>query len=355
MAVQVECENCGAHLEFDAKEQAMKCAYCDSVKLVEVKDYKVPEEKDFFTAPTNTGWAIKVVTSKCDGCGATITGVEHSGECAYCGSPYVKEIPPNPNIIRPENLIPFQIDKKHAKSLYNTWLGQGWFRPGDLAKLGRLRELHGMYVPFWTYDCHVHSNWTADSGYYYYETESYTTWENGKSVRKTREVRKTRWVPSSGRRNDAYDDLLIVASKGLDYKLVKKIYPFNLGALVPYKPEFLTGWKAEDYDVDVRQGWGFAKQKVEDEQYSRCSHDVPGDTHRFLSVNNFFSKITYKHILLPIWVASYHYKKKLYHFLVNGQTGELQGYKPWSWLKIGAVAAAVSGIVAGLVYYFFYL
>ena len=350
MTVQLECKNCGAKIKYDARHQALKCEYCDSVELVQVEARPPPEEKDFFKAPVNTGWDANVTSSKCESCGATITSLARSGECAFCSSPYIKEHPPNPNIIRPENMVPFRIDKNHATELFRHWLGKGFFRPGNLKRLGRLEQLKGVYVPFWTYDCETHSTWTADSGYHYYETEYYTTYENGRSVRRSRQVRKTRWVPSAGQRRDLFDDILIVASRGLDYHLVLKIYPFQLGALVPYRPEYLSGWLAEDYNIDVREGWGIAKAQAQSTVRGRCAADVPGDTHRFLRVNTSFYKITYKHILLPIWVASYYYKNKLYHFLVNGQTGEVQGYAPLSWLKIGIVAGVIAGIVAGIAY-----
>jgi hypothetical protein len=329
----------------------MKCDFCGSEKLIERTESKYPQEHDFFSAPAHTGWASELSSIKCDSCGATSTSKERAGVCAFCSSPYIKVIPLNKNIIRPENLIPFQIDKNRATQIFRTWLGKGFFRPSNLKKLGSLKLLNGMYIPFWTYDCVANSRWTAQSGYYYYETESYTTFENGRSVRRTRQVRKVRWVPSSGHRNDFYNDKLIVASRGLDYHLVFKIYPFNLGSLVPYKPEFLSGWQAEDYSVSLQEGWGIAKNQVTSEQRSRCARDVPGDTHRFLHVNTSFSDIKYKHILLPIWVASYTYKEKQYHFLINGQTGELEGYAPTSWLKVAGVVAAIAGIVAAVAYF----
>jgi hypothetical protein len=352
VAKQFECESCGAYLEFDPKTHSLKCDFCGSTKVIEV-EHKAVEEHDFFSAPTNVGWDTKLTTIQCDSCGATTTtGIQVAGECSFCGSAYVKEIPQHPDIIRPETLVPFRVDKNGALQRYHTWIGKGFFRPSNLKKLKKLEMLKGVYVPFWTYDTSTYSNWTAQSGYYYYETETYSTYENGKRVTKTRQVRKTRWVPSSGARNDFYNDELIVASKGLDYHLVFKIYPFHLNQLVPYKPEFLSGWLAEEYALDVRQGWEIAKDNVMAQERGRCASEVPGDTYRFLRVNTSFSNITYKHVLLPIWVASYHYKDKTYHFLVNGQTGEVQGYAPISWLKVGAVAGIIIGIVAGILYFF---
>jgi hypothetical protein len=339
---------------FDPSIQGLKCEFCGSDKAIR-SDKTLAVEKDLFKAPRDKGWEVPVKTSKCDGCGATISSPgQITGECPFCGSKYVKEISEHQNIIRPENMVPFRIPKDKAEGLFDEWIGKGWFRPNDLKNLKKLENIKGIYLPFWTYDCSTFSTWTAMSGYYYYETETYRTRENGRWVTRTRQVRKTRWEPSSGSRNGSYDDVLIIASRGLDKKLVEKIYPYRLGELVPYKPDYLSGWPAEEYSVGVEEGWSEARSKVMKEEESKCSRDVPGDTHRALNVNTTFSNMTYKHILLPIWTASYHYKEKLYHFLINGQTGEVQGYKPWSWIKIGiAIAAGVAlALLIGAAIYF---
>ena len=352
MHKQFECKNCGAYLEFDPKTQTLKCDFCGSSEVIEI-EHKAILEHDFFAAPTSLGWDTQVYTIQCNSCGATISGKKKvAGDCAFCGSPYVKAQPQQENIIRPETLVTFRIDENTAKNTFHDWIGKGFFRPSALKKMGKLEHLKGVYVPFWTYDTSTYSTWTADSGYYYYENERYTTYENGKSVTKTRRVRKTRWVPSSGNRNDFYNDVLIVASKGLDYHLVFKIYPFNLTQLIPYKSDYISGWLAEEYAIDVRGGWTIAQENVQADERRKCASEVPGDTHRFLRVNTTFNNITYKHVLLPIWVASYDYKKKTYHFLINGQTGELQGYAPISWFKVAIVAGAIIGAVAGILYFF---
>ncbi|UCF07821.1 MAG: zinc ribbon domain-containing protein [Thermoplasmata archaeon] len=352
MVEQFECESCGAYLEFDPKVAGLRCEFCGSTKVIFI-EHKAVEEHDFFAAPAATGWAAPMAMVKCDSCGATFSaGKGTAGDCPFCNSPYVKPQPEHPHVIRPETLVPFKLDKNAATQQFYTWIGKGFFRPSALKKISRPKMLKGVYVPFWTYDCGTHSEWTAQSGYYYYETETYSTYENGRRVTRTRQVRKTRWVPSSGARDGFYNDEVIVASRGLDYHLVFKIYPFHLQELVPYNPRFLSGWLAEEYSIDVRQGWEIAKNNVKAEERDRCAHDVPGDTHRFLRVSTWFNNITYKHVLLPIWVASYHWKDKTYHFLINGQTGEVQGYAPISWVKVGMVAAAVIGVAAGLVYFF---
>jgi hypothetical protein len=351
---QFECNSCGAHLEFDPKTQNMKCQFCQSEKVVPVEAQPIVEH-DFYSAPKATGWDKPVVSFQCDSCGATITAdVKVAGKCTYCNSPYVKEKPPRADLIRPETLVPFRIDKNNVTKLFTSWLGKGWFTPSNLSKLSRLDLIKGVYTPFWTYDTQAHSTWTAESGYYYYETETYSTVVNGKRVTQTRQVRKVRWVPSHGQRQGFYNDVLVPASKGMNQELIYKIYPFELNALVPYKPEFLSGFLAEEYAVDLQQGWGTAQGIVNTSEREKCAKEVPGDTHRFLRVQTNYSGITYKHILLPVWIAAYEYKAKTYHFLVNGQTGEVQGFKPISWAKVAVFVGGVAAAVAGLALYFYY-
>jgi DNA-directed RNA polymerase subunit RPC12/RpoP len=349
---QFECSGCGAHLEFDPKTQNMKCEFCQSEKIVPI-EHKVIVEHDFYTAPKNLGWDRPSVSMSCKSCGATIsseTGV--AGKCTYCGSPYVTQSAPRADLIRPETLIPFRVDKNKANDLFKHWLGTGWFTPSNLTELSRLHLIKGVYTPFWTYDTNAHSSWTAESGYYYYVTETYTVTVNGRRETRTRQVQKVRWVPSAGQRQGFYNDVLVPASKGMNQELILKIYPFDLNQLVPYKPEFLSGFMAEEYGVDLHQGWVTAQNTVASTERDKCGREVPGDTHRFLRVQTSFNNITYKHILLPVWIAAYEYKAKTYHFLINGQTGEVQGFKPISWAKVALFVAGVAAAVAALAYFF---
>ncbi|MCK5310114.1 MAG: hypothetical protein KAJ64_05655 [Thermoplasmata archaeon] len=351
---QFECNSCGAHLEFDPNSQLMKCEFCNSEEVIKV-EHKAIVEHDFNSAPFATGWDKPVMSFQCDSCGATISSdTKVAGKCTYCNSPYVKERAPRADLIRPETLVPFKINKEKAKHLFHDWIGKGWFAPSNLSQLSKLDLIKGVYTPFWTYDTNAYSNWNAESGYYYYVTETYTVTVNGKRQTKTRQVRKVRWVPAHGSRSGFYNDVLVHASKGMNEELILKIYPFHLQQLVPYKSEFLSGFLAEEYGIDLQQGWISAQNTVNASERQKCGSEVPGDTYRFLRVSTTFSKIKYKHILLPVWIAAYQYKQKTYHFLVNGQTGEVQGFKPISWAKVGLVIAAVAAGIVALAYFFYF-
>jgi ribosomal protein S27E len=357
-AKRFKCEACGGEQLFDATIGKLKCKYCSAVRDVPAGDGAVIE-RDFFEglakAPRGLGVSQGgTKTSKCAECGAKVvfTDGTTATKCTFCGSAQVAEQSEDETHLRPESLLPFGIDKKKANEAFAHWLGGLWFRPNDLKKMAKVQDVAGVYVPFWTFDANVDSSWTAEAGYYYYVDEEYTTTENGQEVTKTRSVRHTRWESAWGRRSDAFDDVLVCASQGLPRELADQLKTFNTQQLVPYSPGFLAGWRAEEYAIDLQGGYGFAQQKMDAEQEKRCASDVPGDTHRSLSVDNTYSAVTFKHVLLPLWIAAYRYHNDVYRFLVNGQTGEVVGKAPWSWLKITLFVLSLVAI-AVLLYYFF--
>jgi DNA-directed RNA polymerase subunit RPC12/RpoP len=354
------CDNCGAKLAYDASIQAMKCPYCGAQQAVPQRGAaspahppggrEIPIEEGLRLAARGFGTPVTQVS--CRECGATVnvTPGEQTARCAFCGSQQVLAQEAPGTAIRPESLVPFKVDKAGANRRFEEWLGGLWFRPNDLKRMAKLQEMGGVYIPFWTFDAWARSDWTAEAGYHYYETE-WTTDANGNQV--TRQVQRTRWVPAAGQRQDFFDDTLVCASRGLPPELVAKLDTFDTKQLTSYRPEFLAGWRAESYAVDLMPAWGSAQQRMTEVQRSRCSSDVPGDTQRNLTVHNQFSRVTFKHVLLPIWIAAYRYGDRPYQFLVNGQTGEVVGKAPWSTAKIvlAILAAVLLVTVVSVLYY----
>lgn len=343
-----KCSGCGGTLQYAPGTTNMKCPYCGTEQSIGQSSAAV-REHDFseleLAASTKTeGFGIPSRHFKCDRCGA-ITSLPESvtaTKCNFCDSPIVIESPPVKGMVTPESLVPFVIDKNSAVSKYSQWLQELWFRPSDLKRKAALSDIHGLYVPHFTFDANASSQWSGQAGYYYYETESYTTTINGKSVRQTRKVQKIRWETHSGTHDEFYDDVLVCASKGLHTNIMQKIYPYNLNALAPYKPEYLSGFLAEAYTINPRDAWQTGMDEMKRREVEACKHLLGGDVQRDLNVNTKLSNAKWKHLLLPVYVASYAYGKRIYRFMVNGQTGEVQGEAPWSWMKIAAVAAGIA-------------
>lgn len=346
------CTSCNSQLAFDATSGMLRCAHCGHQQAVPASGGRVVE-RDLFEglSARARGLGAQVRTSRCGECGASVSfgGGKVATRCAFCGSPQVLEQHENQNALRPESLLPFSIDKKTANAHFARWLKKLWFRPRDLSRIARVHEVNGVYVPFWTYDADVHSHWRADRGRYYYVDEEYTIQEQGQMVRRTRQRRETSWQPAWGQRRDRYDDLLICASRGLPSGLAEHLKTFDTRRLVVYSPGYLAGWSAEEYAVDLGEGWQIAERHIEGVQRGRCASDVGGDTHRSLSVDTTCSRVMWKHVLLPVWIAAYRYRDKVYRFLVNGQTGEVVGKAPWSVGKILLFILFLAAIVTAIV------
>ena len=346
------CGACGADLEFAVGAEALRCSYCGHSETIPRSSEEITEQPfdEATVGRAATGWGADLKDIGCGMCGASFHVEPHvtSVSCPFCGSAQVEEHDTADDRLRPGSVIPFRIEKKEVSDRFKRWIRGLWFRPSALRHLALSDGVRGVYVPHWTFDALTYSFWTAEAGYHYYVTESYTAVENGETVTKTRQVRQTRWERVSGTHSALFDDVLVPASKGVDRALAKKL-DFDTKALVPYQPHFLVGFGAEDYQVDVQEAWPEARSDMEGAIRAACARKVPGDTHRNLHVTTSFHNRTFKLCLLPLWVASYRYAGKSYRYLCNGQTGTVKGEAPWSWVKITAAALTLTAVIVALV------
>ncbi|MFW0875166.1 hypothetical protein ACN3XC_19005, partial [Rhodococcoides corynebacterioides] len=141
-----------------------------------------------------------------------------------------------------------------------TWIGKGFWAPGDLKQFAKADALHGMYLPFWTYDAQTDSEWSGYGGRYYYVTETYT---DSQGKEQTRQVQQTEWIYRSGRYQHFFDDILIGGSKELPQDEYETVFPFNLQELVNFDAQYLAGWQADVYDVAVNDGYSSAEKMMD--------------------------------------------------------------------------------------------
>lgn len=337
------CEGCGADLRWDPGVTALQCEYCGFEKSVAVGPERIREKAvdAALRAPRDLGWGAQRKVIACKRCGAHTTLDPHvsASACAFCGTTAVVESPPDPNVIRPEGLLPFRITRESALTSFRSWLRGLWLRPNDLKSAARVNSMQGAYIPFWTFDAATNSWWTAEAGHYYYVEVR----RNNQTVRE----RRVRWEPASGTLQRFFDDVPVPASRGIDASLCRTVEPFPTAELTPYEPSYLSGFLAEENAVDLPEALETAKSRMREEIRAACAAAVPGDTHRNLEVDSVFAAVAYKNALLPIWIAAYDYHGKPYRFLVNGVTGKCTGTAPWSWIKVTltVIAALVIAMV----------
>lgn len=348
------CENCGADLTFNIGVQRLTCDYCGHVKELSTDGEAGIAEQDFHAALQRLA-ALRdrdvpdedqLNEVDCQACGATVqfTGTLTSTECSYCGSPLQREhVHTSPHRIPVDGVLPFLIDRSKARGFLRTWVKSRWFAPNDFLKRGIDGRFNGIYIPYWTYDTLTSNYYSGQRGEYYYVTVG-----SGKNRRRQR---RTRWYPASGTFQRFFDDVLVVAGRGLPEKRLTDLEPWPLQKCRPFNAEMLAGFLARTYDVPLDQGFLTARQRIDAAIRTEVKRRIGGDTQRISHINTKHDAITYKHLLLPVWMLTYRYNQKPYQVVVNASTGEVQGDRPWSWIKISlavlAGAAALAAILWG--------
>jgi hypothetical protein len=283
---------------------------------------------------------------RCESCGAESTLDENvsSDLCPFCGTSMVLT-EHTQRLIKPQGVLPFKVKSDEAHDAFRKWLGSLWFAPNDLKEYARREgRLAGMYLPYWTFDTESTTTYRGQRGEYYYETERYTDSEGNT---KTRRVRRTRWYPARGTVHVSFDDVLVVASEGLPRSYLRKLEPWDLDDLRPYADEYLSGFRTESYTVELDAGYRIAQERMQPRIDQTIRRDIGGDTQRISSKNTTYDETTFKHILLPVWLTAYRYSDAVYRIMINARTGEVQGERPWSVIKIAlAVTAALLIVLA---------
>lgn len=353
--LDLNCEQCSAHLLYQPGDKHLTCPYCQHeheidcaddttvIKESDLESYLANAEK---SAPRET-----IKTVQCTICSAETTIDENiqSSTCPFCASPILADAAIESRRIQPEYIVPFDLEKNQAETLYKDWIKSLWFAPNAIKKQSNNRtEMKGMYLPFWTYDANTATSYTGQRGDHYYVTQSYT---NGKGRRSTRRVRKTRWYPVSGNVSHFFDDVLVAATRSLPTDKLEALEPWNLKNMREYDSRYLVGFITEQHSVSVQEGLASGKGKMNEHIDRLIRRNIGGDEQRISNRRSQYSNLHFKHILLPVWVSSYRFKEKVYQFLVNARTGEVQGQRPWSIVKIASLSLAIIALIAGLIWY----
>lgn len=281
--------------------------------------------------------AATALEVKCDSCGAIVSFAppDVAGECAFCGTKIVAQPKSADPLVAPEALLPFGISAKQSTDSVKNWLATRWFAPNVLKRLAYQESIEGVYLPFWTYDANTTSFYTGQRGEHYYDTETYTeTDDQGNTVTRTRQVQRTRWYPASGTVDRWVDDVLVAGTTSISRPRLISLEPWDLHALKPYDPAFLSGFKAQRYQVELAEGFEHAKGMIAPLIEQDVREDIGGDEQSIDNISTSYSAITFKHILLPVYIGAYRFQEKVYQVMVNARTGEVQGDRPYSFWKI---------------------
>lgn len=335
------CPSCAGALKYDAKKDQFLCGSCgyscgitaaaDSIKEHDFSEYAKREKESVAFQG--------VATVECQNCGSQVTfgATETATTCPMCGSTQISQAKQRAGI-PPEGIIPFKVDKQEASQKFREWIKGLWFAPNRLKNTVQEGRLTGKFVPFWTYDAEVIATYVGEGG-------KYRKVKNSEGEEET----VTDWFPTAGVVTKEFDDFQVCAVEKDGASDVEQVGPFDtVHNLKPFSSEYLAGYNAEIYSIKADAGFKTAKQRMESDMFQLAQSDVRKrfDTCRSVVITPKFTNVTYKHVLLPVWSSKFGYGGKAYRYVINGDTGNVYGDRPYSPIKITvAVAITVAVII----------
>lgn len=333
------CVNCGAELKYKPGTTSVTCEYCGHEETIaqNTDGFNELDLKPYLDEMGAQSHSEEIMMLHCKNCGANQHIEENykSLHCVYCTMPLIIEDAYNEDWILPGAVLPFKFDQRKSHDIFSKWVKSLWFAPNNLKKAALdPQNTKGLYLPYWTFDAQLKGNYTGERGDYYYVEVPYTTNVKGKSVRRTRQERRTRWSPARGHISGFIDDTLIKASHQRKNTIPNKISNWNLEDLQSFDTSFLAGFVTEKYTIPLKEGHLSSSKEAEKIARSWARRNIGGDTQRVGSIDIQLSEETFKHILLPVYISAYQYSGKKYNFFINGQTGTISGKRPYSFWKI---------------------
>ncbi len=344
----VKCAGCGANMVFHPETQSLICPHCGSKK--EFAEYKQAKELELLGGLVKDDkWSgDKETVFMCENCGANVVLAkgETATDCPFCGTSHVKK-KEELSGIKPNAVVPFIFGSDVAATYAKKWAKSKIFAPRGFKKNLVSESIKGVYTPCFTFDSHTSSSYDGRIGTTHTRTvcsgkdkrvETYVVWRN---------IRGTEYLN--------FDDVLTTAGSKFDQKKLDKISPYATNAACSFKEEYLLGFMAYHYDRPIEYCWECAKlsmdKKIRKEILSHYVYDEFG----YLNVSTTHEEVTYKYVMLPVYVGNFRHKKKVYNYYVNGTTGKTWGKSPKSlWKILGTIfaSAAVIGLIYLLLTYF---
>lgn len=349
---QFECKLCGYELDHEIGANSLVCQSCGEVEPIEIDDFNIfnatPYESTLLDLVQNEPNLVHHHV-RCDTCGAGFDFPDntHADECPFCGSNIVVPVGLQRQL-SPDAVIPFDIGEEQANASFRKWIKGLWFAPNSLKKLAiRKHPIQGTYIPYWGFDANTYSNYTGQRGTNY--TTTVTVRVNGKT--QTRIVTKIRWRSVSGHVSYEFDNVLIPASEQVSEKLTRSMKKWDLKKSQAYNPKYLSGYKSELYQVGLPRGFGRAKKIMTTFIRGLVRSDIGGDHQRIGSLDTRYERVGFKLMLMPLWISAFLYNRKTFQFIINGQTGEVKGERPYSWVKITSLVVSIIAVISVIVYY----
>jgi DNA-directed RNA polymerase subunit RPC12/RpoP len=350
------CRNCGGELVFEPAAQVLGCPHCGSQREIDLTGVERPEEQDLHAAVAalRSGELERVRYSSadehevvCQNCGGrtTFTGSLTATRCPYCATPIQRDdVHEAPARLPVDGVLPFRVSQDRADSLIREWIDSRWFAPNAFKDYSRTGSFASVYAAYFSYDARTGSWYRGRRG------DNYTVVVGSGENRRVET--RIRWRSVSGQVRNDFDDVTVLANEGLTRKYVDALEPWPTHEASGWTPQYVAGHLSRTYDHDVEECFDEAKARMDAAIERSIRQDIGGDHQRITDVRTRYEGLTYKHLLLPIWLLTVLFAGRTYQVFMNGVTGEVHGERPYSPVKI-ALAVLAALLVAGTLYVLF--
>jgi ribosomal protein S27E len=344
-------------MEFDPATGGMKCPSCGHTEALPARSRAAipPHSLDESLAHGGAGTTTlsqQALEITCTGCGAAVVfePPQVAGKCSFCGADLVAQPKAADPLVAPDGVLPAKIPQAAAQAEVSKWLQALWFAPNALKRMARQEGIAGVYLPFWDYDADTVSQYQGSRGQHYWETETFEESDGrGGTVTRSRQVQRTAWYPAAGQVSRGFQNVLVAASTSVNEGKLNALEPWDLEALCPYEPAYLSGFKAQRYQVELKGGFEKAKGVMQRTIEQDVRRAIGGDEQTINALSTEYSSAMFRHLLLPVWIGAYRFQDKVYQVVVNARTGEVQGERPYSTLKIVLLVIFVLAIIVMLI------
>lgn len=328
--LEYECPCCGGKVEFDSATQKMKCPYCETTFDVEaMRQHDRELERETQSPPENLDWQIEkqrwldeeksgLKVYQCRSCGGEIITDETTAatHCPYCGNPVIMA----GNLadgLKPDGVLPFQVDKKTAMSALKTHMTGKKLMVKEFASDNRLEEIKGVYIPFWLFD-------TEAVGEVRYHATRVRTWRTPRHI-----CTETSHYDVARAGALAFRQIPVDGAAKVPDDLMESVEPFDFTKVEPFQTAYLSGYFADRYDVESVQSQERAAQRARQSVLDTFAgtvedYDTVNPEHSSIRLEN--ARASY--VLCPVWLLTASFQGENYLFAVNGQTGRIAGNMP---------------------------
>ncbi len=325
---EYKCPCCGGAIAFDSTLQKMKCPYCDTeFELEALKGYDAElqgEQADNMIWDTSAGTEWQegetdgLRSYVCKSCGGEIVGDANMAatSCPFCGNPVVM-MGQFAGDLRPDLVIPFQLDKNAAKAGLLKHLKGKTLLPKVFKDQNHIDEIKGVYVPFWLFDTDVDAQVR-------YRATKVRTWSSGDY-----DYTETSYYMVHRGGNLGFEHVPVDGSSKMPDDLMESIEPYHYEGAVDFQTAYLAGYLADKYDVNAEQSINRANDRVKHSTELAFAATVSG----YATVHAESTHVQYsggkaKYALYPVWILNTTWNGNKYTFAMNGQTGKFVGDLP---------------------------